>query len=93
MHASFVELKVKPNRFEAMKNYTDSIEEIIKVVGMKQFLVLNRGDNSCLLIVIYNSAAEQEAVAPIAAKVLGEYTQKFLSEPPERKQVEVLFNY
>lgn len=93
MHASYVELKVKPDQFEAMKNYTDSIEEKIKAVGMNQFLVLDRGDNTCLLIVIYNSAAEQEAAAPIAAEVLGEYTQKFLSEPPERKQVEVLFNY
>ena len=84
MHASYVELKVKPDQFEAIKNYTDSIEKN-KDVGMKQFLVLDRGDNTCLLIVIYNSVDEQEASAPIAAEVLGEYTQKFLSEAPERK--------
>ena len=60
---------------------------------MKPFLVLDRGDNTCLLLVIDNSAAQQEAAAPIAAEVLDEYTKKFLSEPPERKQVEVLFNY
>ncbi len=60
---------------------------------MKQFLILDRGDNTCLLLVIYNSATQREAAAPIAAEVLDEYTKKFLSEPPERKQVEVLFNY
>ena len=69
------------------------IEESTFGFGMKQFLVLDRGDNTCLLIVIYNSVDEQEASAPIAAGVLGEYTQKFLSEAPERKQVKVLFNY
>ncbi len=60
---------------------------------MKQFLVLDRGDNTCLLLVIYNSANQREAAAPIASEVFDEYTKKFLSEPPERKQVEVLFNY
>ena len=33
MHASYVELKVKPDQFEAMKNYTDSIEEKLKLLG------------------------------------------------------------
>ena len=30
MHASYVELKVKPDQLAAMKNYTNSIEEKIK---------------------------------------------------------------
>ena len=92
MYSSHVEMKVKPGQLAAMKSHTKSIEAQIKAIGINQFLVLDQGNNSYLVLVIYNSAAEQEAAGPKAAELLGGYAE-FLAAPVERKQVEVLFNF
>ena len=92
MFASYIEMKLRPGQMDAMKAHTESIKGQIQDLGMQQFLVLDKGDDSCTVVVIYKTAAEQEANTAEAAKILGGYAE-FVAAPPERKQVEVIFNY
>tara|TARA_Y100001960_G_scaffold277376_1_gene308100 strand:- start:197 stop:535 length:339 start_codon:yes stop_codon:yes gene_type:complete len=92
MFASYIEMKIRPGQMDAMKAHTESIKGQIQDLGMEQFLVLDKGDDSCVVVVVYKTAAEQEANGPKAAQILGGYAE-FVAAPPERKQVEVIFNF
>ena len=92
MFASYIEMKVRPGQMDAVKAHTESIQSQIQALGMQQFLVLDKGDDSCVVVVIYKTAAAQEANGPKAAEILGGYAE-FVAAPPERKQVEVMFNF
>ena len=92
MFASYIEMKLRPGQMDAMKAHTESIKGQIQDLGMQQFLVLDKGDDSCTVVVVYKTAAEQEANGPKAAEILGGYAE-FVAAPPERKQAEVIFNF
>ena len=92
MFASYIEMKIRSGQMDAVKAHTESIKSQIQALGMQQFLVLDKGDDSCVVVVIYKTAAEQEANGPKAAEILGGYAE-FVAAPPERKQVEVMFNF
>ena len=46
----------------------------------------------CAVVVVYKTAAEQERNGPKAAEIPGGYAE-FDAALPERKQVEVMFNF
>ena len=92
MFASFIEMKLRPGKLDAMRTHTKSIKSQIQGLGMEQFLLLDKGDDICAVVVVYKTAAEQERNGPKAAEILGGYAE-FVAAPPERKQVEVMFNF
>jgi hypothetical protein len=61
-------------------------------MGMKQFIVADKGDDSSTLLALYDTAEDQEAAGPKAAELLGRLADLFAA-PPERKQVEVPINF
>ena len=84
MFASYIEMKLRPGQMDAMKAHTESIKGQIQDLGMEQFLVLDKGDDSCTVVVVYKTAAEQEANGPKAAEILGGYAE-FVAAPPGKK--------
>ena len=48
---------------------------------MKQFLLIDKGNDEALVIAIYETAAEQEAAAEGAEKILGKYADMFIAPP------------
>ena len=52
MFASYIEMKLRPGQMDAMKAHTESIKGQIQDLGMEQFLVLDKGYDSCAIIVV-----------------------------------------
>jgi hypothetical protein len=61
-------------------------------MGMKQFIIVDKGDDSSSLIALYDTAQDQEAAGSKAAELLGRLAV-FMAAPPERKQDEVPINF
>ena len=92
MFASYIEMKMQPGKMSEARELTDELEPQIMALGLKQFLLLDMGDDNALGIAIYASAAEQEAAAEGAMEVMSKYAHMFAA-PPERKQVPVTHNF
>ena len=92
MFASYIEMKMQPGKMTEAKVLTNTLEPEIKALGVKQFLLIDKGNDEALGIAIYETAAQQEAAAEGARAVISKYSEMF-SAPPERKQVEVTHNF
>ena len=92
MFASYIEMKIQPGKMSEAKDLTNALEPEIRALGVKQFLLLDKGNDEVLGIAIYESAAQQVAAAEGAMAVISKYADMFAA-PPERKQVEVSYNF
>ena len=92
MYASYIELQHKPGKTAAAIEMTKQMEADLGQMGMKQFIIVDKGDDSSTLIALYDTAQAYYAAGPKAAELLGRLAD-FLAAPPERKQVEVPINF
>ena len=93
MYASYVEAKMKPGTSaEAIELAKNMIPEVGQIPNLKQFILIDKGDDNSVVIALYDSAEDQVAAGPQAAELLSRFAG-LLAEPPERKQVEVPINF
>ena len=92
MYASYIELQHKPGKTAGEINMTKQIDADLGQMGMKQFIIVDKGDDSSTLVAIYDTAEDQEAAGPKAAELLGRLAD-LMAAPPDRKQVEVPINF
>ena len=93
MYASYIEMQLKPGKMaEAVERLKEVEAELGQVDGLKQFIIVDRGNDSSTVLALYNTAEDQEAAGPKAAELLSRLANLFAA-PPERKQVEVPINF
>ena len=92
MYASYIEMQLKPGTMAEAIEMTKQMEADLGQMGMKQFIIVDRGNDSSTLVALYDSAEDQEAAGPKAAELLG-HLAVFMAAPPERKQVDVPINF
>ena len=92
MYASYIEMLLKPGKTADAVEMTKQMEADLGQMGMKQFIIVDRGNDSSTLVALYDTAEDQEAAGPKAAELLGRLAD-FMAAPPERKQVEVPINF
>ena len=68
------------------------IPQIREIPNLRQFILIDKGDDNALLLAFFNTAEEQEAAGPLAKELLGRL-EHFYVAPPERIQVEVPINH
>ena len=92
MYASYIELQHKPGKTAGAINMTRQMEADLGQMGMKQFIIVDKGDDSSTLIALYDTAQAYYAAGPKAAELLGRLSD-FMASPPERKQADVPINF
>ena len=92
MYASYIEMQLKPGTMAEAIEMTKQMEADLGQMGMKQFIIVDRGNDSSTLVALYNTAEDQEAAGPKAAELLGRLAD-LMAAPPDRKQVEVPINF
>ena len=92
MYASYIDMQLKPGKTAEAMEMARQMESELGQMGMKQFIIADKGNDSSTLIAIYDTAEAQEAAGPRAAELLGRLADLFAAAP-ERKQVEVPINF
>ena len=92
MYASYIEMQLKPGTMAEAMEMTKQMEADLGQMGMKQFIIVDRGNDSSTLVALYDTAEDQEAAGPKAAELLGRLAD-LMAAPPDRKQVEVPINF
>ena len=92
MYASYIEMQLKPGTMADAMEMARQMEADLGQMGMKQFIIVDRGNDSSTLVALYDTAADQEAAGPKAAELLGRLAD-LMAAPPDRKQVEVPINF
>ena len=92
MYASYIEFQHKPGKTAEAIEMTKQMEADLRQMGMKQFIIADKGNDSSTLLAIYDTAEAQEAAGPKAVELLGRLADLFAAAP-ERKQVEVPINF
>ena len=92
MYASYIDMQLKPGKTAEAMEMAKQMEAELGQMGMKQFIIADKGDDSSTLLALYDTAAAQEAAGPKAAELLGRLADLFAA-PPERKQLEVPINF
>ena len=92
MYASFIEMQLKPGKTAEAMEMARQMETELGQMGMKQFIIADKGDDSSTLLALYDTAADQEAAGPKAVEILSRLADLFAAAP-ERKQVEVPINF
>ncbi len=92
MYASVINFQLKPGKTDEATAMAEAMRpELESVPGIRQFIVIDQGDDNGLAVVIYNSQADQEAATPKAQELLGSMAELYAA-PPERKGCEVTVN-
>ena len=92
MYASYIQFQYKPGKTAEAIEMTKQMEADLGQMGMKQFIIVDRGNDSSTLVALYDTAEDQEAAGPKAAELLGRLAD-LMAAPPDRKQVEVPINF
>ena len=92
MYASYIEMQLKPGKMAEAIEMTKQMEADLGQMGMKQFIIVDRGNDNSTLVALYDTAEDQEAAGPKAAELLGRLAD-LMAAPPDRKQVEVPINF
>ena len=93
MHASYIEMQLKPGKMaEAIEMMKQLEAELGKIDGLKQFIIVDRGNDRSTVLALYESAEEQEAATPKSAEVVSRF-MNVIAAPPDRQQVEVPINF
>ena len=77
---------------EAMKMMRQVEAELRQVDGLKQFIIVDRGNDSSTVLALYDTAEDQEATGPKSAEIVSRFMD-VIAAPPERQQVEVPINF
>ena len=92
MYASYIEMQLKPGKTAEAMEMTKQMESDLSQLGMNQFIIADKGNDTSTLLALYDTAEAQEAAGPKAAELLGRLADLFAA-PPERKQVEIPINF
>ena len=71
MYASYIEVQFKPGSTAEAMEMARQMKSELGQMGMKQFIVADKGDDSSTLLALYDTAEDQEAAGPKAAELLG----------------------
>ena len=92
MYASVVEFKFKPGATEQAMNLLRSVmPELRQIEGAKQFIAIDTGDNTGLLVVVFESQSQFEAATPKAQEIMGRIAD-MVAAPPVRKGCPITIN-
>ena len=93
MYASYVEAKMKPGASkEAIALAKNMIPEVGEIPNLRQFILIDKGNDNMLLLAFYETAEEQEAAGNKAGEVMGKI-EHLLASSPDRLQMEVPINH
>ena len=93
MYASYIEMQLKPGKMaEAMEMMKQLEAELRGIDGLKQFIIVDRGNDRSTVLALYESAEEQEAATPKSAEVVSRF-MNVIAAPPDRQQVKVPINF
>ena len=95
MYTSIVEIQFQPGRMDEAMEITEGMTpDLAQLDGLRQFIVVDKGNDAGLVLAIYDSQAQQEVAGPKAQELLGRMGALFAA-PPERKggEVKVSENY
>jgi len=93
MYASHIEMQLKPGKMaEAVEMMKEVEAELRQVAGLKQFIIVNKGNDSSTAFAIYDTAENQEAATPKSAEIVSRFMD-VIAAPPDRMQVEVPINF
>ena len=86
-------MKLKPGKMaEAVERMKEVEAELGQVDGLKQFIIVDRGNDSSTVLALYDTAEDQEAAGPKSAEIVSRFMD-VIAAPPDRKQVEVPINF
>ena len=93
MYASYIEMQLKPGKMaEAVEMMRQVEAELRQVDGLKQFIIVDRGNDSSTVLALYDTAEDQEAAGPKSAEIVSRL-KDIIAAPPDRKKVEVRINF
>ena len=93
MYASYIEMQIKSGMMaEAMERMKQVEAELSEVDGLKQFIIVDKGNDSSTVLALYDTAEDQEAAGPKSAEIVSRFMD-LIAMPPDRKQVEVPINF
>ena len=84
-------LRFSPENLEQAKAQATAMLPEYQKLGCKQFILVDRGNDSFTVIAIYESQAKQEEATPKAQELLGTLAE-MMKTPPERKGAEIIIN-
>ena len=93
MYASYIEMQLKPGKMAEAMEMIERVESELQFVdGLKQFIVVDRGNDNSTVLALYDTAEDQEAAGPKSAEVVSRF-MNVITAPPDRQQVEVPINF
>ena len=92
MYASYIEMQLKPGTMADAIEMAKQMEADLGQMGMKQFIIVDRGNDSSTVLALYDTAEDQVAATPKAQEVIG-ILADLAAAPPERVQVEVAIDH
>ena len=92
MYTSFIEFQLKPGKMAEATEIAGAMRsDLEQLDGLKQFIIIDKGDDAGLVLAMYESQAQQEAAGPKARELLGRLADLYAAAP-ERKGCEVTIN-
>ena len=92
MYASYIEMQLKPGKMAEAIEMTKQMEPDLGQMGMKQFIFVDKGNDSSTLVALYDTAEDQEAAGPKSGEIVSRFMD-VIAAPPDRKQVKVPINF
>ena len=92
MYASYIEMQLKPGKMAEAIKMTKQMEADLGQMGMKQFIIVDKGNDSSTLVALYDTAEDQEAAGPKSGEIVSRFMD-VIAAPPDRKQVKVPINF
>lgn len=88
--ASIIEIQLQPGKTEELAAIAEEMRpDLEKLEGLKQFILVDRGQDKALAISFYAKSAEQEAATPKAQELLARWSH-IVTVPPVRTGCKVL---
>lgn len=88
--ASIIELQLKPGKTQELAVIAEEMRpDLEKIEGIKQFILIDRGEGKALGISFYANSAQQEAATPKAMELLDKWSD-LVTVPPVRTGCKVL---
>ena len=93
MYASYIEMQLKPGKMAEAMEMIERVESELQFVdGLKQFIVVDRGNDNSTVLALYDTAEDQEAAGPKSAEIVSRFMD-IIDAPPARQQVKVPINF
>lgn len=88
--ASLIEIQLMPGKTTELKTIAEEMRpDMEKIEGIKQFILIDRGDDKALAVSFYANSDQQEAASTKAAELLGKWSH-IVTTPPVRVGCKVL---